>query len=255
MLILLSPAKTLDFERRIPDINTTGIQFSAEAQELTGLLKTKSVKELRELMHISDKLAQLNAERFLLWHWPFDEFNVRAAIYAFKGEVYSGLEVDTMQKDAVDYAQKSVRILSGLYGVLRPFDAIMPYRLEMGTKLLNSKGKDLYSFWGDKLTRAINDDLKSEKHQALVNLASQEYYKTIDEKKIERDIITPVFKEFKSGQYKVISIYAKKARGLMTRFIVENRLTNPEDLKAFDLEGYVFNNELSKGTDLVFTRR
>ncbi|MGQ1891161.1 peroxide stress protein YaaA [Thermophagus sp. OGC60D27] len=254
MLAILSPAKKLDFKKPFPYPNHTPILFPKEASLLAEQLKSYSPTQLMKLMKISNSLAELNAERFFKWQWPFDEKEGRQAIYAFNGEAYNGLQARTLSPEEIDTAQQQLRILSGLYGLLRPLDLILPYRLEMGTKLETPKGKNLYQFWNDKITRQLNEDLKTEGHKALINLASQEYFKALDPDKIEVPIITPIFKEFKNGTYKVVSIYAKKARGRMTRFIIQNRLTDPEDLKAFDLEGYHFNNDLSQGREMVFTR-
>lgn len=254
MIAILSPAKKLDFEKGVPVTKNTEILFSDEASSLADELKKFSPDELMKLMKISRQLGELNAERFIQWSWPFNAMEARQAVYAFNGEAYNGLDAWSLNPKEIETAQKQLRILSGMYGVLRPLDNIMPYRLEMGTRLKNEKGKDLYEFWGEKLTKQINKDLKQGKHKALINLASQEYFKALDEDKIEKPVITPVFKENKNGTYKVISIYAKKARGMMVRFIVQNKLTEPEDLKAFDEDGYHFNNDLSKGNEMVFTR-
>jgi cytoplasmic iron level regulating protein YaaA (DUF328/UPF0246 family) len=254
MLAILSPAKKLDFKKEVPSKKSSEIIFSKEASTLVEKLKKFSPGELMKLMKISRQLGELNAERFFKWHWPYDEKESRQAIFAFNGEAYNGLDAYSLKAKETDTAQNHLRILSGLYGVLRPLDLIMPYRLEMGAKLSTDKGKNLYEFWGEKLTKKLNQDLKQGSHKALVNLASQEYFKTIDAEKIEKPIITPVFKENKNGEYKVISIYAKKARGMMVRFIIQNELTEPEDLKAFDEDGYHFNNELSEDNEMVFTR-
>ncbi len=255
MIAILSPAKKLDFNRNIPTDNHSEIRFSEEAIQLAQQLKTYSQNDLQKLMKISPQLAELNAERFHQWHWPHDEKESRQAIFAFNGEAYNGLDATSLDESEISIAQKQLRILSGLYGLLRPLDLIMPYRLEMGIKLETGKGKDLYKFWGDKITQKLNDDLNSGNHQALINLASHEYFKAIDPEKIDKPIITPEFKENKNGTYKVISVYAKKARGMMVRFIIQNQLSNSEDLKAFDWDGYHFNNDLSKGNEMVFTRR
>jgi uncharacterized protein len=255
MLIVISPAKTLDFEREIPDYKATAIRMSEEAAELAEQLRAFSTEQLKKLMSISDALAQLNAERFVEWQWPFIQEAVRPALLAFKGEVYIGLDALTMEPGAMEYAQKSLRILSGLYGVLRPLDNIMPYRLEMGTKLNTQKGKDLYAFWGDKITRLINADIKQEGHGYLLNLASKEYFSAINTRKLDVPVVTPVFKDFKNGKYKVLSFFAKKARGLMSRYVIENELTEPDGLKAFNLDGYQFNSEMTvNDNELVFTR-
>jgi len=254
MLAILSPAKKLDFKKPLPHHNHTSILFPEEASVLIEQLKTYSPSQLMNLMKISNNLAELNVERFMKWHWPFDEKEGRQAVFAFNGEAYNGLQIRTLNKEEINTAQQQLRILSGLYGLLRPLDLILPYRLEMGTKLVTPMGKNLYSFWDQKITLQLNKDLIKGRHKALINLASQEYFKAINPDKIEVPIITPIFKEYKNGTYKVISIYAKKARGLMTRFIIQNKLTDPEDLKAFDLEGYHFNNDLSQGREMVFTR-
>jgi cytoplasmic iron level regulating protein YaaA (DUF328/UPF0246 family) len=254
MLILLSPAKTMDFETKVPIEHFTSLRFPGEAQELVNQLKSYTPKKLSQLMNISDQLAQLNVRRFQEWKHPIAPTKGRQAIFAFKGEVYSGLNATNLGLENIEKAQEEVRILSGIYGLLRPLDLILPYRLEMGTKLKNKKGKDLYAFWGDKITQQINLDLQTGQQQALVNLASLEYFKAVHPKKLNTNIYTPVFKEHKNGTYKVISVYAKKARGLMVQFILKNRLTNPDDMKAFDLEGYHFNSALSQGNEMVFTR-
>ncbi|WP_462317490.1 peroxide stress protein YaaA [Marinilabilia sp.] len=254
MLAILSPAKKLDFKSDLPQKRNTQIRFPDEAAELIDQLRSFSPKELMDLMSISQNLANLNAERFHQWHWPYDEKEGRQAIYAFNGEAYNGLDAYSLKSQEIDSAQQHLRILSGLYGLLRPLDLILPYRLEMGTKLENEAGKDLYKFWGNKITEQLNEDLKKGNHKALINLASQEYFKAIDSEKVLKPIITPVFKENKNGEYKVISVYAKKARGMMVRFIIQNKLTDPEELKAFDIDGYHFNNDLSEGNEMVFTR-
>jgi cytoplasmic iron level regulating protein YaaA (DUF328/UPF0246 family) len=254
MIAILSPAKKLNFKKETPQKSNTQIRFPNEAKELVQNLRHFAPKELMHLMTISSNLAELNAERLHKWHWPFVEKESRQAIYAFNGEAYNGLGAFSLSNNEIDIAQKQLRMLSGLYGILRPLDLILPYRLEMGTKLKNSKGKNLYEFWGDKITDSLNKDIKKGQHKALINLASQEYFKAINPGKIETKIITPVFKENKYGTYKVISVYAKKARGMMVRFIIQNKLTDPEELKAFETEGYYFNNEMSKSNEMVFTR-
>jgi hypothetical protein len=254
MIAIISPAKKLDFKKKVPLSKHTSILFPDEAKELALQLKSYSPRALMELMNISPNLAELNAGRFQKWHWPCDAQEGRQAIYAFNGEAYNGLDAYSLSSEEIETAQEKLRMLSGLYGLLRPLDLIMPYRLEMGTSLQNKKGKDLYRFWGDKITSQLNKDLKNGGHHVLINLASQEYFKAIDPEKIDTPIITPVFKENKNGSYKVISIYAKKARGMMVRFIIRNRLSDPEDLKAFDMDGYHYNNDLSKGNEMVFTR-
>ncbi len=254
MLIVISPAKTLDFET--PSISNTvsEIAFAPQAQILIEQLRTMSVAEISTMMGISNKLAQLNFERFHTWNLPFTTENAKQALLAFKGDVYTGIDAGTFSENDFATAQKQLRILSGLYGVLKPMDLIQPYRLEMGKKLTTPKGNTLYDFWGNSLTAKINNDLKDGNHKYMINLASNEYFKAINKKELQAEIITPVFKDFKNGTYKIISFYAKKARGLMTRFIIQNKITNPEELLAFESEGYFYNAELSKSNMPVFTR-
>jgi len=254
MLILISPAKSLDFETKNTNKNFSESSFLKESQSLIKQLRKLSTDEIADFMSISPKLAQLNFERFVNWHLPFNLENAKQAILAFKGDVYTGLDAGSLSETELHRAQNDLRILSGLYGVLRPLDLIQAYRLEMGKKLQTTKGKNLYEFWGDKITHEINKTLKEKEDKHLINLASNEYFKSVNKKKIKAEIITPVFKDLKNGQYKVISFFAKKARGLMTRFIIQNKITNPEHLKAFNCDGYVFNPHLSKDTELVFTR-
>ena len=205
-------------------------------------------------MNISIKLAELNFERYTRWSLPLNEDNAKQAILAFNGHAYSGLKADNFNENDFDFAQKHLRILSGLYGILKPLDLILPYRLEMGTKLENPKGKNLYQFWDELITTELNKDILNSENNILINLASDEYYKAIKINKLNANVIKPVFKENKNGNYKVISVYAKKARGLMTRFIIKNKLTNPSDIKAFNTEGYSFNNNFSDKNTFVFTR-
>lgn len=254
MLVIISPAKTLDFESKTDFKDASEIRFPKESRELAELLKNYAPDKLAKLMTISQDLAELNAVRFQQWQWPFKKDRSRQAIFAFKGDVYTGLNAYSLDEESIRYSQKALRILSGLYGLLRPLDAIMPYRLEMGTKLETIKGQDLYAYWGDKIFKQIEKDLQETGCQSLINLASKEYSKTVDFRKLKIKTITPVFKDYKSGEYKTLSFFAKKARGWMTRFIIENRITNPEDLKAFDMGGYHFNNDLSSENELVFTR-
>lgn len=254
MLILISPAKSLDFETVNTRNNFSESNFLKESQSLIKQLRKLSTDEIADFMSISPKLAQLNFERFVNWQLPFDMENAKQAILAFKGDVYTGLDAGSLSETELQTAQKDLRILSGLYGVLRPLDLIQAYRLEMGKKLQTAKGKNLYEFWGDKITNEINKTLKEKEDKHLINLASNEYFKSVNKKIIKAEIITPVFKDLKNGQYKVISFFAKKARGLMTRFIIQNKITDPEYLKAFNSEGYAFNPHLSTDTELVFTR-
>ncbi len=254
MLIVISPAKTLDFET--PPITEQFSQpaYLEQSHTLIDTLQTLSVQDVASLMKLSDKLASLNVARFNSWKPPFSLDNAKQALLAFKGDVYTGLDAESLSEDDISYAQQHLRILSGLYGVLQPLDLIQPYRLEMGTKLENPGGKDLYQFWDLTLCQRLNDELSSAAEPVLINLASNEYFKAVRSKQIKARIITPQFKDWKNGQYKMISFYAKKARGLMSRFIIQNRLEDPEQIKQFDLEGYRFAPEQSQGDDWVFLR-
>ncbi len=254
MITIISPAKTLDYKNKVQTKKYTQPEFLKESQELVDELKKFSSKELSKLMDVNTDLAHLNYERYLQWELPFNPSNAKQALLAFKGQVFVGLDAKTLSENDLLFAQDHFRILSGLYGVLRPLDLMQPYRLEMGTSLKNSKGENLYKFWGSKITDFLNHELSSQKKHVLVNLASNEYFKAVVPKKIKGEIITPVFKEAKGNDFKVIAVYAKTARGLMSRFIIENRIDNPEQLKAFDSEGYLFNEELSTTNDWVFTR-
>ena len=255
MLMVISPAKTLDYTSPLATQRFTQPAFLEESQKLIAVARQLSPAQIGSLMQISDKLAVLNAERFNDWQPNFTPDNARQAILAFKGDVYTGLQAETFSEEDFDYAQQHLRMLSGLYGLLRPLDLMMPYRLEMGIKLANPAGKDLYSFWDEKITRALNEMLASQGDNVLINLASDEYFKSVKPKLLNGEIIKPVFLDEKNGKFKVISFYAKKARGLMSRYIIQNRLTQPEQLKAFDVDGYFFDAEASKGNELVFKRR
>ena len=255
MLMVISPAKTLDFET--PSITKTNTQpdFMDEATQLVDVLRDYSPARIAKLMKLSDKLAGLNVARYQEWQPPFDMDNAKQALLAFKGDVYTGIDAESFKRPELTYVQKHLRILSGLYGLLRPLDLIQPYRLEMGTSLKNPEGKDLYQFWGSKITDEINANLKKSKGEAvLVNLASNEYFKSVKPKDLNARVVTPIFKDEKGGKYKIISFYAKKARGLMVAYAAMNKITNVEDLKQFDLEGYQFNNAMSEGDNWVFTR-
>lgn len=251
MLIVISPAKTLDFETDPIIKEQTQPRFLVQSQQLIDGLKKLSVDEVASLMKLSDKLAGLNMARFQTWSPPFDLSNAKQAVLAFKGDVYTGLDADTLDKAGFDFMQQHLRILSGLYGVLRPLDLMQAYRLEMGTKFSNSKGENLYQFWGSQLRQSIEGELIDD---VLVNLASNEYFKVLQVKNIKARIITPIFKDWKNGQYKIISFYAKKARGLMTRYIIDHRIDRPEKMQQFDTDGYRFSPEMSKGDDWVFIR-
>jgi hypothetical protein len=254
MLIVISPSKTLDFTKPIDIQEYTHPEFVKEASVLIKPLRKLSVDQLIELMGISPKLAQLNQERFFLWRPEFSTDTTRQALFAFRGEVYLGLDADSLLPSEVDAAQKHLRILSGLYGVLRPLDLMRPYRLEMGTPIEIGKCRNLYEFWQKKITTKIRKELDNSGSNLLINLASVEYFKSIDPKKLKADIVTPEFKEGKNGTYQMVSFFAKKARGMMTRFILQNGITSENELHAFDSEGYCYNNNLSKPGRPMFTR-
>lgn len=254
MLLVISPAKTLDYESPLATDKYTQPQLLEASQQLIDIARQLSPAQIASLMSISDKLAHLNAERFNDWQPPFNPDNARQAILAFKGDVYTGLDAASLNDEDFTFAQQHLRMLSGLYGILRPLDLMQPYRLEMGIKLANPQGKDLYSFWGDRLTEMLNDALKAQGDDILVNLASDEYFKAVKPKQLQGRIIKPVFLDEKNGKFKVISFYAKKARGLMSRYIIQHRLTDAEQLKAFDVEGYFFDEAASQGDELVFKR-
>lgn len=254
MLIVISPAKTLDFDNPAPLKQFTQPQFLDDSQQLIDTLRTLDPEQLGKLMAISPQLSELNWQRYLEWSLPFTATNAKAALFAFRGDVYTGLDADSFSKADRDYAQKHLRILSGLYGVLKPLDLMQPYRLEMGTKLINARGRNLYEFWGDRITEALNVELAQQKKPVLINLASEEYFRAVHPKKLAADIVTPLFKERKGDAYKIVSFYAKKARGLMSSFILRNRISNIEDIKTFDIEGYSFNSNLSFNSELSGTR-
>lgn len=254
MIIILSPAKRLDFDNTSAIKSHTQPQMADQSKELIKKLRTLSLKKISDLMDLSPELTQLNFERYHNWHWPFSLENAKQTILAFQGDVYKKLDAQSMNEKQLAFAQEHLRILSGLYGVLRPLDLIQAYRLEMGTKLQTSQGKNLYEYWGDSLTENINSILETQSTKVLINLASNEYFKAVKPKNIDVPIITPVFKDFKNGRYKVLSLYAKYARGLMTRFIIKNKIDKPEKLKLFDAEGYAFDSNLSSETEWVFTR-
>ncbi|WP_369048695.1 peroxide stress protein YaaA [Tenacibaculum sp. UWU-22] len=252
MKIIISPAKSLDFESKVPTSLYTEPQFLDKSEKLNKKLKTLSRKKLSELMKISNDLADLNYERNQSWQLPFTSQNAKQAVYAFTGEVYRGLAVNTLPEEKLPILQNSLRILSGLYGVLKPLDLIQPYRLEMGTRLKVGKAENLYKFWGTTLTDALNDEMDDD--ELFINLASLEYFKVLDKKRLKVPMITPVFKDLKNGQYKVIMTFAKKARGLMVRYIIDNNIKTLQELKGFNVEGYGFSTEMSTETELVFIR-
>ena len=255
MLMVISPSKTLDFESRPVTANHSFPEFSDQSEILVTSLKKYSSDGLSELMGISPKLAELNRRRFADWSLPFLPENARPAVLAFKGDVYEGLQAETFSENEFQFAQAHLRVLSGLYGLLRPLDLIQPYRLEMGTRLPTKRGKGLYRFWGDRITDALNRALDAHSGKILVNLASNEYFKAVNVKRLTARVVTPVFKDFKSGAYKVISFYAKKARGTMSRFVIRNRIEDVEGLKDFNAEGYGFDPGLSTPDRWVFSRK
>jgi cytoplasmic iron level regulating protein YaaA (DUF328/UPF0246 family) len=254
MLMVISPAKTLDFDTPAKTKQATTPDFLDQSQALIDDLQQLSPADVSELMGISEKLALLNVERYMNWQQPFDSSNAKQALLAFKGDVYTGLEAESFSSAEFKFAQKHLRILSGLYGLLRPLDLIQPYRLEMGVKFANSAGATLYQFWGEQLTTALNSQLKKSNSELLLNLASNEYFKAVHKNKINGDIITPVFKDLKNGKYKIISFYAKKARGQMAAYVIRQQITAPEDIKAFDVAGYRYNPAMSTAREWLFTR-
>lgn len=254
MLMVISPAKTLDFETLPTTSEHTTPDFLDDSAELIEQLREMSPHDVSALMKISDKLGNLNFDRYLSWDKKFTPDNAKQALLAFKGDVYTGLDAESMSGDDLLWAQDHLRILSGLYGLLRPLDLIQAYRLEMGTKLANGRGKDLYQFWDGKITDALNQQQAGENLPVLVNLASNEYFKSVQSKQLTAEIITPVFKDWKGDKYKIISFYAKKARGLMVAYIIRNRLSDVEQIKNFDSEGYAYNPAMSSPREWVFTR-
>ena len=252
MKIVISPAKSLDFETKLPTRKHTEPVFLQQSETIHEILKEKSPADLMELMSISDNLAQLNWERNQEWQTPFTTKNARPAMYAFNGDVYTGLDAYTIPNTKLNKLQDTLRILSGLYGLLKPLDLMQPYRLEMGTKLQVGEDKDLYSFWKKTITDALNEELKDD--ELFINLASKEYFDAVDTKALKVPVITPEFKDYKNGKLKIISFYAKKARGMMVRYIIDKNIRSLNGLKGFDYDGYSFDAKLSKGNKLVFTR-
>jgi uncharacterized protein len=257
MIIVLSPAKSLDYETPAHVRKHTIPDFVDDAAELIGGLRRLSPQQIATLMSISDPLAQLNFQRYADWSPSFDTANAKQAVLAFNGDVYEGFDAKSLSATDLDFAQKHVRVLSGLYGLLRPLDLLQPYRLEMGTRLANSRGKDLYAFWGERITQALNAQLRNNRGaaQVLVNCASHEYFRSVKPKLLDAPVITPVFEDWKGGRYKIISFHAKRARGLIARYAVERRLSAPEQLKDFDAEGYAFDALASNDSTYVFRRR
>jgi len=254
MIYLLSPAKTLDYESEVPSLRATMPRFLEQSEELAKIMKKVKPAELEKLMGISSKLAELNADRFKSWKADYKKGEGREAILAFKGDVYQGLDVVNWDKEDFSEAQKSIRILSGLYGILRPLDLMLPYRLEMGKKVETKNGKSLYDFWGSDLTKSLNKELKGS-DDAVVNLASNEYFSAVKSAELKAPVITPVFKDWKNDKYKIISFYAKKARGTMAAWAVKNKISQVADLKKFKQDGYHYDDELSDATSWVFTRK
>jgi len=255
MLIVLSPAKTLDYETPVHVDAATRPDFVPRSAELVAILREFTPARLASLMGISDPLAALNAERFAAWSTRFTRQNARQAVLAFNGDVYEGLDARSLDAGQLDYAQAHIRILSGLYGLLRPLDLMQPYRLEMGTRLANPAGKDLYAFWGDTITAALNGEIATRKAKVLVNLASEEYFKAVRPASLSVPVVTPVFQDWKNGRYKIISFYAKRARGLMARYAATGKLKRAESLKGFDVEGYAYDEAASDAATWVFRRK
>lgn len=255
MLLLISPAKTLDFESAPKTGKTSQPEFLEQATTLNKVLRKLDAGDLRQLMSVSDSIAKLNVERNRAWQPPFNGNNAKQAVLAFRGDVYTGLDTDSFSAGDFSYAQQHLRILSGLYGALKPLDLIQPYRLEMGTKLENPGGKNLYEFWGEQITDTINRQCRKLKTDTVVNLASNEYFKVIKPKLLDASLVSPEFRDYKNGDYKIISFYAKKARGLMARWIIQQRIEKPEQLDEFNLEGYRYSKSLSTEDKPVFTRK
>jgi cytoplasmic iron level regulating protein YaaA (DUF328/UPF0246 family) len=254
MLLLISPAKTLDFETPAPTTEFTQADFLKESKQLISELRALAPHDISQLMHISDKLGLLNFDRFASWKTPFKPGNAKQALFAFQGDVYTGMQAETFSAGEIQFAQQHLRILSGLYGLLRPLDLMQAYRLEMGTGFANSRGKNLYEFWGDSITNALNKQLAALNSTVVINLASNEYFSAVKPKLLNAEIITPIFKDKKNGQYKIISFFAKKARGMMSAYIIQHRINNPQAIKQFDVAGYSFNAAMSSASDWVFTR-
>lgn len=256
MLFLLSPAKALDYDTPVPaEVPHTQPLFTSQSAELIKVLREKTPAQIAQLMHLSDALSTLNVARYEAWSTRFTARNSKQAALAFDGDVYGGLEAKSMTTAELEWAQEHVCILSGLYGVLRPLDRMQPYRLEMGTRLQTDKGSNLYQFWGSAIAEHLNERQTGERTPVVVNLASQEYFKSVDRKALQARVIECVFEEYKSGQYKIISFFAKRARGLMARYAVQKRATTPKKLEGFNLEGYAFDASVSEADRLVFRRK
>lgn len=255
MLMVVSPAKDLDYQTKAPDFATSQPTLLAHSSELVNICRKLTPLQLSELMHISDKLAGLNAARFAQWQLPFTEENAKPALFAFNGDVYQGLDAASLTQAQVLFAQQRLRILSGLYGVLKPLDLMQPYRLEMGTSLANQRGQNLYQFWGDRVTEELNQQLEQLNAPLLLDLASQEYFKVVRPKLLARPVLKVQFRDFKNGDYKIISFFAKKARGLMARYVITEQIDQLCGLKDFHLGGYQYNAAASSDRELVFLRR
>lgn len=255
MLIVISPAKTLDLESPVPAAKATKPDFLQDAADLNEELRKLKAADLMKLQSISKDLAELNVVRNHEWALPFTRDNARPAIFTFSGDVYTGLQADSFSREDLEYAQRHLRILSGLYGLLRPLDLMQPYRLEMGTALQNKHGRNLYSFWKDKITQALNKALKAQQDDVLINLASQEYFAAVNQDGLKARIITPVFRDYKNGDYKVLSFFAKKARGVMAAWAIRNRVESVAALKSFRELGYRFSARASSDDELVFQRK
>ena len=255
MITIISPAKSLDFVNKTPISDYSLPTFLKESQKIVNVLKDYSPKDLSKLMNISKDLGLLNASRYQNYKTPFNQENAKQAIFAFTGDVYNGLDAKSLTSNTIDYAQAHLKILSGLYGILKPLDLIQAYRLEMGTKISINNSISLYDFWSNKITSELSSNLENTNSQFLLNLASNEYSKSINMKLLNTKVITPIFKDWKNGQYKIISFFAKKARGLMSNFVLENKIKNQNDLKAFDSGGYIYNEDFSTEKSLVFTRK
>jgi cytoplasmic iron level regulating protein YaaA (DUF328/UPF0246 family) len=254
MILVLSPSKTLDSESAPKIQSTAQPEMLSASEELVATLRKMKEADIAKLMEISPKLAHLNYERFQSFQTPFTAKNARPALFAFRGDVYDGLDADSLSEKDVAFAQEHLRILSGLYGLLKPLDLMQPYRLEMGTGLKHKAHKNLYSFWGSRISDAINTAQKNEKQNILINLASEEYFKAVDVKALYAKIVTPVFKEKKGKDYKIVGLFAKKARGVMARYIIQNQILSPEKIKTFDGDGYRYQTSLSNESVFVFTR-
>ena len=252
MKVLLSPAKSLDFKTQLPTEKNSFLCFEKEAEYLNSILKRKSPKELSDLMGISSKIADLNYERNHNWSLPFTKKNSRQAVYAFSGDVYRGLDAYSIDNSKIDFMQSSVRIISGLYGLVKPLDLIQPYRLEMGTKISFDNNNNLYEYWREKITNQLKSELSE--NETVLNLASNEYFKAIDTKVIKSNVYSANFKQLKDGNYKTIAIFSKKARGMMTRYIIDNNITDINSIKSFNYDGYVYDENLSSEKELVFSR-